>query len=48
MNYLAHAFLASDNEDGLIGSSIADMISSRIILPSKIQEGVQLHRFVDT
>lgn len=50
MNYLAHLFLSCDNEDLLIGNFIADSITNSELgqYPPEIQEGVYLHRKIDT
>lgn len=49
MNYLAHSFL-SFSEEQLVGNMIADFIKNRDLntLPKGIQEGVRLHRAIDT
>lgn len=49
MNYLAHAFLSFSVEQ-LIGNMIADFIrnSERGNYPQEIQNGIKLHREIDT
>lgn len=49
MNYLAHSFL-SFSEEQLVGNMIADFIKNRDLntLPKGIQEGVRLHRAIDS
>lgn len=50
MNFLAHAYLSFDDPDLIVGNIIADMIKGKQInqLPSEIQQGVVLHRQIDT
>lgn len=50
MNFLAHAYLSFGNPDLIVGNIIADMIKGKQIekLPSDIQQGVILHRKIDT
>ncbi len=50
MNFLAHIFLSCDNEDLLIGNFIADFIRNNEVgnYSSSIQEGIYLHRQIDT
>ena len=49
MNFLAHSFL-SYSEEQLVGNMIADFIKNRDLasLPEGIQEGVKLHRIIDS
>ncbi|WP_374442617.1 ACP phosphodiesterase [Epilithonimonas sp.] len=49
MNYLAHSIL-SFTEGQLVGNMIADFIRNdeRSRFPMEIQEGIKLHRFIDT
>jgi len=49
MNFLAHVFLSSHDFDLALGNLIADQIKGKayLNLPSKIQEGVLLHRKMD-
>ncbi len=49
MNYLAHSIL-SFTEGQLVGNMIADFIRNdeRSQFPLDIQEGIRLHRFIDT
>ena len=50
MNYLAHAFLAGDNQDFLMGNMCADILDGKSIkaLPHTIMQGVIHHRAIDT
>ncbi len=50
MNYLAHAFLAGNNQELLVGNFIADGLPGSKIdhLPKGIQRGVVMHRHIDT
>ncbi|MBN9338260.1 MAG: DUF479 domain-containing protein [Chryseobacterium sp.] len=49
MNYLAHSIL-SFTDGQLVGNMIADFIrnNERENFPLEIQEGIKLHRFIDT
>lgn len=49
MNYLAHSIL-SFTDGQLVGNMIADFIKNneRDNFPLEIQEGIKLHRFIDT
>ena len=49
MNYLAHCFL-SRNDDEIIGNIIGDFVKNRDknLLPESVQNGVFLHRKIDT
>ena len=50
MNFLAHLYLSGDNPDLQIGNFIADFIKANRFthLPLPIQEGIFLHRHIDT
>jgi len=50
VNFLAHLYLSGDNPDLQIGNFIADFIKANRFthLPLPIQEGVFLHRHIDT
>ena len=50
MNYLANLYLSGNNEDVLIGNFIADSVkgSKYKDYTSKIQQGILLHRQIDT
>ena len=50
MNYLAHAFLAGNNEPLLIGNFIADGIRGNqyLHLPEGIIKGILMHRDIDS
>jgi acyl carrier protein phosphodiesterase len=49
MNYLAHFYLSSYDENLLIGNYIADDVKGKTYLnfPSEIQKGILLHRKID-
>ena len=49
MNYLAHSFLAFSDEQ-IVGQFLEDVIRNkdRFSFPEKIQQGITLHREVDT
>ena len=49
MNFLAHSYL-SFSEEQLVGNMIADFVKNRDVarLPESIQEGINLHRAIDT
>ncbi|RKR13176.1 acyl carrier protein phosphodiesterase [Maribacter vaceletii] len=50
MNFLAHIYLSFGDNDITIGNFIADSIRSNKYkhLPERVQQGIQLHRFIDT
>jgi len=50
MNFLAHIYLSNNNPALQIGNFIADFIKANQYkhLPKKIQNGIILHRFIDT
>ncbi|MEM6964270.1 MAG: ACP phosphodiesterase [Bacteroidota bacterium] len=50
MNFLAHLFLARDNEDLLLGNFIADFIRNKEMknYSDAIQKGIILHRQIDS
>jgi acyl carrier protein phosphodiesterase len=50
VNYLAHLYLAGDNEQAIIGSLMGDFVKGRIdpARPRAIREGILLHRRIDT
>jgi len=50
VNFLAHIYLSGDNPDLQIGNFIADFIKANRFthLPLPIQEGIFLHRHIDT
>ena len=50
MNFLAHLYLSGDNHEIIIGNFIADGIVGKKYLqyPSTIQQGIQLHRAIDS
>jgi acyl carrier protein phosphodiesterase len=49
MNYLAHLFLAGENEKFLIGNFIADHVKGSTIdsFHTEIQMGIRMHRSID-
>ena len=49
MNYLAHLYLARDNNALLLGGFLGDFIKGRLtgIRPKNIESGIQLHRNID-
>ena len=49
MNFLAHIFLASPDEEWMIGNFIADSVKGKSYqtFPKKIAEGILMHRFID-
>ncbi len=49
MNYLAHAFLANQSDEALVGGLMGDFLKGRISeeLPKKIRQGVIDHRGID-
>jgi len=50
LNYLAHAYLSFENPEWLVGQFIADDVKGKKYLdyPPGIQQGILLHRFVDS
>lgn len=50
MNYLAHAFLSFNDPDILTGNMISDFVKgkTKFEYPLTIQEGIDLHRQIDT
>lgn len=51
MNFLAHLFLADDDELSLVGNLMGDFVKGRlenIELPEAVIEGVRLHRLIDS
>lgn len=50
MNYLAHFYLSGDNPAIAAGNFLADLLQNRevALLPEGIQQGVRLHRKIDT
>lgn len=50
MNYLAHFYLSFDQPDVLIGQFLGDFVKGSRYkdYPDKIQQGILLHRFVDS
>ena len=50
MNFLAHFFLSCEREELLIGNFLADYLNNKQLrqYPEPIQEGVRLHRAIDT
>jgi acyl carrier protein phosphodiesterase len=50
MNFLAHLFLADPTPDSLYGNLLADIVKGKAVasLPAGIQNGVRLHRQVDS
>jgi len=50
MNYLSHFFLSADAEDDVhLGNFLGDIVrkTTADALPSSIQKGIDLHRFID-
>jgi len=49
MNYLAHFFLAGNNDGLIVGNLLADFVKGNKYreLPESIQRGVELHRSID-
>ena len=49
MNFLAHIYLASPDEDWMIGNFIADSVKgkSHQNFPKRIADGILMHRFID-
>lgn len=50
MNFLAHIYLSFNDKEITIGNFIADSIRGNKFehLPTRIQKGIKLHRFIDT
>jgi acyl carrier protein phosphodiesterase len=50
MNFLAHLYLSGNNPDLLLGNFLGDLVRNRDLpaLPVAVQEGVRLHRFIDS
>lgn len=50
MNFLAHLFLSCEREELLLGNFLADYINNKQVrqYPEPIQEGVRLHRAIDS
>lgn len=50
MNYLGHAFLTPQITDLLIGNFLGDHVKGKMKdkFPEYIQDGIKLHRFIDT
>ncbi|MBN1650350.1 MAG: DUF479 domain-containing protein [Bacteroidales bacterium] len=50
MNFLAHIYLAGNNDGLIIGNFIADMVKGKAYqnYPEAIQKGILLHRQIDT
>jgi acyl carrier protein phosphodiesterase len=50
MNYLAHVYLAGEDEQAIIGSLMGDFVKGRVDpqRPRAIREGIWLHRRIDT
>jgi len=50
MNYLAHIYLSGEDQQLKIGNFIADSVKGKKynIFPDRIQEGIILHRAIDT
>lgn len=50
MNFLAHTFLSCESEALLVGNFLGDFLKNREVsqLPAEIQEGVRLHRLIDS
>ena len=50
MNFLAHAFLSFDIPHLVVGNFLGDFLrhSETLLLPAPIQEGIRLHRKIDT
>lgn len=49
MNFLAHLYLAGNDDDSIIGNFIADHVKGSLIdtYPDKIKQGIRFHRSVD-
>lgn len=50
MNFLAHLYLSGEDEDLQFGNFIADAVRGKQLysFPPNIQQGIQLHRTIDT
>jgi len=50
MNYLAHAYLSFDHPEILVGNLISDFVKGKkkFAYPRGIQQGITLHRIIDT
>ena len=50
MNYLAHAYLSFNNPEILVGNLISDFVKGKkkFDYPPVIQQGIALHRMIDT
>ncbi len=50
MNFLAHIYLSDNDENLIVGNFLGDFLSNKGVaaLPEPIQEGVRLHRKIDT
>lgn len=50
MNFLAHLFLSGSHEHLIVGNFLADYLKNRDVaaLPRPIQEGVRMHRKIDS
>ncbi len=50
MNFLAHLFLSGDDEQLIVGNFLGDFLSNKQVatLPRPFQEGVRLHRKIDS
>lgn len=50
MNYLAHAYLSFNHPEILVGNMISDFVKGKkkFDYPMPIQQGIMLHRFIDT
>lgn len=50
MNYLAHCYLSNNDEQTLVGNFIGDFVkgSNHSLYPDKIQQGILLHRKIDS
>lgn len=50
MNFLAHLYLSGDNEHLIVGNFLGDFLKNSQVatLPPPVQEGVRLHRKIDT
>ncbi|NND08404.1 MAG: DUF479 domain-containing protein [Saprospiraceae bacterium] len=50
MNFLAHSYLSFDIPDLVVGNYLGDFVKNKHLktLPQGIQQGVKLHRFIDS
>jgi acyl carrier protein phosphodiesterase len=50
LNYLAHAYLSFNDPEILVGNLISDFVKGKkkFDYPPAIQQGIMLHRFIDT